>query len=243
MDIKKFLLGVALLAIGGTGASAHAAIMTIGDATAFEFATYDGLVDRNSGTDSANQHVYSLNIQRQNLSLDRFDASLGTLLDVDIWFESNWSLASTVDSVDPRSGNRVASARGRSASKQRIWLTDPYREVSANNEVLWSSCNDRPECTATSSKNGVFNDHFGLGAFTLADFIGTDALNFRLVRRLESDLRKCGAYDFCSHENANNAWSGNIYVNYTFVSEPSPLVLMGLGLLAIGAGVFRNRKA
>ncbi len=241
MDIKKFLLIAGVLAVSTIGNPAHAALTT-GDSASFSFASLDGLIDRNTGRNNNGNHIFAKNTQRRNLSLDRFDASLGTLLDVDIWFESNWSLSSSVDSVDPRTGNRVAVARGRSASKQRIRLIDPFREVAANNEVLWSSCNDRPECEATSTSSGLFNGSFGLGAFTLDDFIGSDALDFRIVRRLESDLRWCGAYDFCSHENSNNAWSGDIHVSYTYVPEPSTLVLMGLGLAALGAGRTRGQK-
>jgi hypothetical protein len=240
--LKKLFLVAGMLAVSAIGTSAQAALMTTGDSVAFSFASYDNLIDRNPGLDAAGKHIFSKNVQRQNLSLNRFDASLGTLTQVDIWFDSAWSLGSSVDSVDPR-GNKRASAKGRSASKQRVQLLDPNKEVAANNEVLWSTCNDKPSCTASSLTSGVFSSSFDLGAFSLADFIGSDALDFRVVRRLESDLRVCGPFDFCSHKNSDNAWSGNIYVSYTYdLPEPSTLALLGLGLGLAGLGSSRMRR-
>lgn len=242
MDFKRLILGIGLLAASTLGTSAQATIMTVGDSAAFSFSSYDGLYDRDA-RNAANGEYFTRNRQILDLTLDRFDASLGSLLDVDIWFESTWSLSSTVDSVDPRNGNRVASARGRSVSRQRVRLMDPNNEVVASNEFLASSCNDRPSCSATTNDSGLFNGSFDLGAFSLADFIGSDALDIRVVRLLDSDLRGCGGFDFCSHENSNNAWSGTVHVDYTYnVPEPSTLLLMGLGLGGIGASRLRRTK-
>ncbi|MCU7844258.1 MAG: PEP-CTERM sorting domain-containing protein [Candidatus Thiodiazotropha sp. (ex Monitilora ramsayi)] len=243
MNIKKYLIGAGLATSFILGSTAQAAIVTDNYTESFNFSSYNTLYDRNAGKDADGKNYLVKRVNRKTVSIDRFDGSLGTLLGVDIWFDSNWSLTSTVNSYDTRDGNRTATGRGKSVSNQQIRLIDPWREVAKNNEVVRSNCRDKPDCRDTDSASGSFNGIFNLGSFTLSDFIGTDMLDFRVVRTLTADLLNCGFRDSCWQRNSNNAWGGNIHVAYTYsVPEPSTLMLMGLGLAGIGASRMRKQK-
>jgi hypothetical protein len=244
MVLKYLISGIGMLALSAIGVAAQAGIMTIGDSSTFNIGSYDGLYDQDAGEDAEGNNVLEQWKETQDITLDRFDNSLGTLLDVSIWFDSAWSLSSTIYAIGPSTGDRVTTAGGRSVSNQRVWLFDPDKAVVANNQVVKSSCNDRPQCTDTTSGSGVFSESFDLSGFLLSDFIGADELDLRVVRVLKSDLTKCGTFEYCSHNNSNNAWAGNVNVEYTYatVPEPSSIALMGMGMGLAGLGVSGLRK-
>ncbi len=236
MNLKHCIIGLGALTLASIGVPSYAMVLSY--STDFNLATYDSVIDTNPDNTIFTQVTDSVLV-----SLDRFDGSLGNLTGVDIWFETNWNLSSMVNSFDTVSGARTASAAGRSISNQSARLIDPFRDIQSNREVVRSTCNDTGSCTDTVTDSGIFNDAFDLSVFTLSDFIGLNALDFRFVRTLTSDLTRCGNNDNCGHFNFNNAWGGTVFVSYTYsVPEPSILALLGLGLLGLGITRLRARS-
>ena len=203
---------------------------------------------------------------RADITLDRFDNSLGTLTGVDISFTSNWRHRSRVSANDQihqtvSFGDKYANdtwVKGDSIARFTIALDDPAAsslvvEDSFHDECSYgyshSSVKLTTRCSDSSSNEQSFDGSLDLTAFTLSDFIsGDDPLDL-YVRTYASIRGTCDnndSGDTCNGNNRTN-WTGTVTVTYTYeepavvVPLPGAILLFASALLTLVAARKRPR--
>lgn len=246
-NVKASLVAGAM-ALTGLASSANAAVISYTEAFSF---------GSTSLTDTTNDGSAVTDTASQSFDVAGFDSSLGTLTDVFIFFDTDWSLQAMVESFDDDDYFvNKAKAKGAASTEMTVTLTNP---VGASEDKIRSrvaSCSDTSlfwsdaECTETDNASGNFNDVLDLSSISLTSFIG-GMLEFEVTRSLTAALTKCGHDDVCSLTNTNNEWGGELVVAYQYdeastgpsasVPEPAILAVFGLGLLGFSAA--RRGKA
>lgn len=191
---------------------------------------------------------------REPLRFDAFDGSTGTLIGVEISFDTEYRLNGSVRIRGGSSHHNGDSAKGRIGQTMTILLNDPdgaESKVQARHDIdctvgevegnsTTAACLDF-ETTGITDFSGILDLSTVIGTpDLLSSFDSSDGApptgKVNLLARMFrfSDLRDCyepEATDCRMNNGQNSLWRGDVTVAYTYqVPEPGPIGLLGLGL-------------
>lgn len=218
-----------------------------------DFSTSFSLYNSGANTGTTGSSLSDNSQVSLNRSLSRFDSGLGELTDVSISFFSNWFHSTNAQAVDssPESNSNDSWMNSTSTAQYSIQLLDPSNYIVNDNDTNSVLCNRSISysgiigCGYSDGTNSVFNGNLNLSGFTLADFIGTNPLDFLFLNivTLTGSCDDNDSGDTCRAWSQSN-WSGNLNVTYTYneviqaastnaVPEPAALLLFLVGLLVL----------
>lgn len=184
-----------------------------------------------------NQFPFTFELQSivPDISLPRFDASLGTLDSVDISFETGYAHKITANgSIDAYFLSSLSVKLPELGLVQGHFVGQ--QSVCGGTGSIFPC----PPGNTVSQLDGYFSDSFDLSAVPLSSFIGSNSLDFSLATIIAVDA-ECTAGHDCSLSTLL-PWGGTVTVSYdytpigggeppTSVPEPAPLALLASGLL------------
>lgn len=250
-SIFAALIGGAVALTGATAANAQ----SISYSTDFLFGSTKVRDVEQQGIDNA----VSTNYSSQLINLSGFDTSLGSLLSVDISFDTDYSLKAVVRGFDwynkPMEPELI-EATGTSAIELSVSLTNPLGADDDTLTAVTKSCSGegtyKAKCSSSSFGDYDWDAAMDLSSIALSAFEDT-TLQFNLERLLSAEVDSCGAgttdygLDKCVMLNKRNEWAGSLSVTYVYdavssVPEPATLAMFGLGLMGIGFAKRKSRK-
>lgn len=230
---NRHIAAAALLALAAT--ASPAAVVTHSTSFAGD-ARYAGIVEGSFGAT-----LRSLALA----ALPRFDATLGTLTGVQIDFDTRYDSYLQVTADDTRveadssplppfiGNDRNDSLVAATLSADfELSLFDPAGGTGRRSISYDAGCGvrlsgdeayDSTACKGIDLRSGSFDGSFALGSLSLAQFVGTDPINFsafldgRLAGTCDGDDRG----DVCVVDEASIDWSGQLFVTYTYDTAPA----------------------